>query len=134
MLRRKFLRNAGVIALLSGIPIINLNGNNQMKKSSFKHVVYFWLNEPENQSHKKLLIQNLKEFIENMDNILDSFIGVPADTYREVVENTYQVSLNLTFADKEQHDIYQEHDLHKKFIDKSVHLWKKVLVYDSVSV
>ena len=68
------------------------------------------------------------------DFVVDSFIGTPADTNREVVDNTYQFSLNLGFENKAQHDVYQEHTYHKQFIDKSVHLWKRVLVYDSESI
>lgn len=104
-----------------------------MKKVTFRHVVFFWLNHPEDQEERKLFLKNLREFISLMD-IPDAHIGVPAETYREVVENSYQYALNLGFENKAAHDAYQEHDLHKQFIGKSAHLWNRVLVYDSVTV
>jgi hypothetical protein len=134
MQRRSFIKTAGLITGLISLPFMKANAQIPTAKIKFRHVVYFWLNEPENPVQKKLFLNNLKEFIGSMDNILDSYIGVPADTNRDVVDNTYQYSLNLGFENKAQHDIYQDHPLHKLFIEKSVHLWKKVLVYDSVPV
>lgn len=133
MLRRNFIKSAGLATGLISLPFLNVKANPPMKKIKFRHVVYFWLNEPEDAAQKKQFLNNLVEFIDKMekDYILDSFIGVPAATYREVVDNTYQYCLNLGFENKAQHDVYQEHPIHKQFIDKSVHLWKKVLVYDS---
>jgi hypothetical protein len=131
MQRRSFIKSAGILTGLSTIPLLNAEAQNNMKKIKFRHVVYFWLNNPEDASQKKQFLANLKEFISNMDNIQDAFIGVPADTNRDVVDNTYQYCLNLGFENKAQQDIYQDHILHKQFIDKSVHLWKRVIVYDS---
>ena len=105
-----------------------------MKKVNFRHVVYFWLVNPEDAAQKAQFLKNLKEFIEGMDSISDAFIGEPTGTPREVVDNSYQYNLNLGFASKTDQDIYQEHEIHKNFISKTAHLWKKVLVYDSVEV
>lgn len=122
------------MAGLISIPFTSLKAQNQMKKVNFRHVVYFWLNNPEDTSERKLFLNNLKEFINSMNNIQDAFIGAPANTKRDVVDNSYQYSLNLGFENKAEQDIYQDHPLHKKFIEKSAHLWNRVLVYDSVEV
>jgi hypothetical protein len=136
MQRRSFIRIAGLIAALVSFSFFKVKSQYTMKKINFRHVVYFWLNEPENSSQKKQFLNNLKEFIGKMENdyIIDAYIGVPAETNRDVVDNTYQYCLNLGFANKAQHDVYQDHDFHRQFIDKSVHLWKRVLVYDSESI
>ncbi len=132
MLRRSFIKYAGFITALAGVPFLIIKAQQPMKKINFRHVVYFWLNDPENASQKRQFLANLNEFIENMDIIPDSHIGIPAETPRDVVDNSYQFCLNLGFENKAQHDIYQDHPMHKKFIEKSAHLWKRVLVYDSV--
>jgi hypothetical protein len=134
MQRRSFIKSASLFAGLLTFPLMKAKAQSPSKKVNFRHVVYFWLNEPEDPSQKKIFLENLKYFIGNMDNILDSHIGVPADTHREVIDNTYQYCLNLGFENKTEQEIYQEHPLHKQFIEKSVHLWKRVLVYDSVAV
>jgi hypothetical protein len=132
MQRRSFIKSTGIFAALISTPFFNLKAQNQMKKINFRHVVYFWLNDPENISQKKQFLTNITEFIENMENIQDAFIGIPAETPREVVDNSYQFSLILGFKNKTEQDTYQEHPLHKQFIDKTAHLWKRVVVYDSI--
>jgi len=134
MQRRNFIKTAGLLTGLLTLPFMKSSAQSPSEKIKFRHVVYFWLNEPDNIEKNRLFLKNLKEFIEGMDNIIDPYIGSPADTNRDVVDNTYQYCLNLGFANKAQHDIYQDHHLHKLFIEKSVHLWKRVVVYDSVPV
>lgn len=134
MERKTFLTTIGVFAGILAIPFIKTKAQEKMKKVNFRHVVYFWLNKPEDPAQRKQFLNNLKEFISAMDNIQDSFIGAPANTNRDVVDNSYQYSLNLGFENKAEQDIYQDHPLHKKFIEKSAHLWNRVLVYDSVEV
>jgi len=52
-------------------------------------------------------------------------------SHRNVVDQSYQVALNLVFEDKEEQDSYQEHPLHVEFVEK---VFKpncaRVLVYD----
>jgi hypothetical protein len=61
-------------------------------------------------------------------------IGIPADTDRPVIDNTYHYSFLVGFTDKSGHDIYQKHEIHLEFIEKYEHLWERVLVYDSVNI
>ncbi|WP_247237032.1 Dabb family protein [Telluribacter sp. SYSU D00476] len=98
----------------------------------FVHTVYFWLKEKGNeQAHQDLLagIQTL----ESIDAIHASYIGVPAETRRPVIDHTYDFSITFVFTDKAAHDIYQEHPTHLKFVDNCKHLWERVQVYDAVN-
>ncbi|MCB9013940.1 MAG: Dabb family protein [Bacteroidales bacterium] len=131
MQRRFFVKSFGLLVAIGSFPFLKLKAVDTDKKITFRHVVYFWLNEPEDSTQRKQFLKNLKEFINGMDNIEDVFIGTAASTKREVVENSYQFSLNLGFKNRQEHDIYQDHPLHKLFIEKSAHMWKRVLVYDS---
>ena len=63
-----------------------------------------------------------------------SHIGIPAQTPRDVVDNSYGYSLVCVFKNKEDQDIYQAHVAHKKFIKDTSMLWEKVVVYDSLTV
>ena len=58
-------------------------------------------------------------------------IGTPAQTNRPVIDNSYTYSLIVTFPSKEEHDEYQQEEVHQVFIEEAKELWKKVLVYDS---
>ena len=50
---------------------------------------------------------------------------------RPVVEQSYQVALNITFPSKQAEQAYQTHPQHLEFVEKYVKpLVKKVVVYD----
>lgn len=106
-------------------------GNDKELEGGFFHMVYFWLINDSPEVEKQFL-KELKDFVGQVEEILKVHIGPPADTDRDVIDNTYSFSLVVTFDSKKEHDIYQEHAAHKKFIENASSLWKKVLVYDSV--
>ena len=98
---------------------------------AFVHHVFFWLKDGGNPQVQRQFEAGLQELV-TIENIASYKLGKPANTPRNVVDNSYDYSLLLIFADKEQQDIYQEHPAHKKFIDENEELWQRVQVYDSV--
>ena len=101
---------------------------------NFIHVVYFWLNNPESAQDRQRFETSLKKLLKNSEYTQTNFIGVPADTPRGVVDNSYTYSLILSFPSKEIQDKYQGEPAHLTFIEESSGLWKKVQVYDSVGI
>ncbi|MCM8567756.1 Dabb family protein [Gramella jeungdoensis] len=101
---------------------------------NFSHVVYFWLKNPDSTKDRKAFEASLKKFLRNSKYAQTNFIGIPAQTPREVVDNSYTYSLILSFPSKEIQDKYQEEEAHLAFIEEASPLWKKVLVYDSVGI
>ena len=96
------------------------------------HHVLFWLNEPENKEHLKQILEGLNKLIK-VETIKMSHIGFPASTEdRDVVDHSYSVSYMAFFDSKDDQDIYQKHPIHLNFVDECSHLWKKVVVYDSM--
>jgi hypothetical protein len=67
-----------------------------------------------------------------MNIIRDFHIGIPADTHRNVVDRSYDVSWLAVFATAEDQDTYQTHETHLQFVKTCSHLWEKVTVYDSI--
>ena len=104
------------------------------KHGNFVHVVFFWLKNPDSKKDRKKFENNLNTFIKGVDYIRSTHIGTPAGTARSVVDNSYTYSLIVSFDNKKDHDAYQEHGLHKKFIDDTAVLWDRVQVYDSILV
>jgi len=52
-------------------------------------------------------------------------------SHRPVVDQTYQVALNIVFPDKKTQDDYQAHPLHVEFVEKVFKpKCRKVVVYD----
>ena len=140
MKRRNFFlkTSAGLLTAL-GLPNMLKAGTFRSDKplkidGNFIHVVYFWLKDPEDKYKNEQFLESQKDYLGKVEVIIDSFIGSPANTPRDVVDNSYTYSLILTFKNKEDQDVYQEHAAHQKFIEDSQHLWTKVQVYDSVPV
>lgn len=101
---------------------------------NFTHVVYFWLENPDNNEDRQAFEKSLKKFLNNSQYAKTKFIGVPANTPRDVVDNSFTYSLILSFPSKEIQDLYQQEPAHLLFIKESEHLWKRVQVYDSVGI
>ena len=100
----------------------------------FLHNVYFWLKNPDSQEDRAAFERSLKKFIHSSKYAKTLFIGKPAETPRDVVDNSWTYSLALTFPSKEIQDKYQTEDVHLTFIKESKDLWERVQVYDSVGV
>lgn len=97
----------------------------------FVHHVFFYLNHSDAAN-----IQSLIEGLERLSKapiIKQSHIGIPAGTNRDVVERSYNVSWLVFFNNAAEQDSYQTDPIHLQFVKECSHLWKKVVVYDSVN-
>ena len=95
------------------------------------HHVFFWMPpDATDADHAQLLagIQSLS----TIEHILQSHIGVPADTDRPVIERSYAFSWLVLFDSLADEAAYQTHPTHLNFVKKCAHLWNRVVVYDSV--
>ena len=82
----------------------------------FVHAVYFWLKV---------------ESLRGCESVREMFIGVPAATSRPVIDRSYTFALVVMFDDLVGHDAYQEHPIHKAFVDTFGGYWTKLQIYDS---
>ncbi|GAA3586032.1 Dabb family protein [Snuella lapsa] len=101
---------------------------------NFRHTVFFWLKNPEDQSDRNAFEASLKKFIDSSIFVKAKHLGIPANTPRDVVDNSYTYCLVVDFLTKEDHDKYQAEPAHKLFIEESSNLWEKVQVYDSKNI
>ena len=98
------------------------------------HHVFFWLKNPSSKEDLTQLIEGLKTLSE-IETVRAIHIGVPASTeQRPVIDNSYSVSELLFFDDLTGQKTYQDHPIHKKFVEDCAHLWEKVIVYDTITV
>lgn len=132
--RRSFLKKALAGITFAGLLPLSKTANAGEVKitGALMHHVFFWLKEPENTQHKKQLVDALNQLLK-VKTIKMSHIGYPAGTEnRDVVDHSYSVSYMVLFDDQAGQDAYQIDPLHLKFVEENQHLWKKVVVYDSV--
>ncbi|HEY5407912.1 MAG TPA: Dabb family protein [Ginsengibacter sp.] len=102
-------------------------------KNGFIHHVYFWLKNPESVNDLNQLIEGLNK-LSAVTTIKNFHIGKPASTNRDVIDSSYSVSWLLLFDNKEDQDSYQTDPIHLKFVEECLHLWSKVVVYDTVAI
>ena len=131
--RRQFVSDAAKAIAVTGITSIANNEPDMSKKKSFVHHVYFWLKNPASNEDKQQLLQALRK-LAKVKTIQMAHIGEPADTNREVIDRSYQVSWLLFFKNKADQDSYQVDPIHLKFVEECEHLWRKVIVYDTVNI
>lgn len=97
------------------------------------HQVFFWLKNPDSEDDLQTLLAGLHS-LTAINVIRGVHIGVPASTEkRDVIESSYQASELLFFDSVEDQNAYQTHPLHEKFIAEHQHLWRKVVVFDSIT-
>ena len=93
------------------------------------HNVYFWLNE--GLADEALFdFEAGLELLSTDPSVRSCHYGKPADTHRDVVENSYSYGLVLVFDDRAAHDRYQEGAAHMRFLEMNMEKWNKVIVYD----
>jgi muramoyltetrapeptide carboxypeptidase LdcA involved in peptidoglycan recycling len=98
------------------------------------HHVFFWLKNPDSKDDLNKLLAGLQT-LAKIESVRGIHIGVPASTEkRPVVDATYSASEILFFDDVAGQNVYQEHPIHKEFVDKCSHLWERVVVYDAMAV
>ncbi len=133
--RRHFLASAGALASLSVLPASSHAAPSQaISLPPVLHMVYFWLKNPDSQQDREKLIAGLNSLRE-IPQIKALHVGVPASTLvRDVIDNSFDVSELMLFDSVEDQDAYQLHPLHQKFVEECSHLWRKVIVRDSISV
>ena len=67
----------------------------------FSHVVIFWT-DPNNPKAADELIAGANKFLKPIPGVLHFHVGKMAASHRPVVDQTYQVALNLVFPGQEE--------------------------------
>jgi Stress responsive A/B Barrel Domain len=97
------------------------------------HHVFFWLRNPASKEDLAALLKGLAT-LRQIETVRGAHFGVPASTEkRDVVDNSWSASEILFFDDTAGQKTYQDHPIHKKFVEDCSHLWERVVVYDAMS-
>ena len=127
--RRTFIAAAATAAAVSNAgaaPVSNY--------PKLVHHVFFWLKNPDSREDLAKLLEGLRTLAQ-IETVRGTHFGVPASTEkRDVVDNSYSASEILFFDDTAGQKAYQDHPIHKKFVEDCSHLWEKVVVYDALGI
>ena len=133
--RRNFIAKAGIAAFtLTTLSAFKNKITKANKKDNvFIHHVFFWLANADSVTDRAKLIEGLSKLTE-VKTIKHFHIGKPANTNRDVIDSSYSISWLLNFANDADQESYQTDPIHLSFVEQYKHLWKKVVVYDSVAI
>jgi len=96
----------------------------------FSHVVIFWT-DPAQPVAVAELMAGAEKYLRPIPGALQFHAGRMAGSHRPVVDQSYQVALNLVFPNKQAQDDYQVHPQHVEFVEKVFkRVCKKVVIYD----
>ena len=99
-------------------------------RAMFSHIVVFWT-DPANPNAADELLAGANKLLKNIPGVLQFHAGKMTPSHRPVVEQSYQVALNLIFPNHKAQDDYQVHPRHVEYVEKYVkRLAKKIVVYD----
>lgn len=97
---------------------------------SFSHVVIFWT-DPAKPEAADAVIAGANKFLKGIPGVKHFHVGKMVGSHRPVVDQTYQVALNIIFPSKKAQDDYQVHPQHLEFVEKVFKpRAKKVVIYD----
>jgi hypothetical protein len=96
----------------------------------FSHIVIFWT-DPAKPHAADEVVAGANKFLKNIPGVLAFHVGKMVPSHRPAVEQTYQVALNIAFADKHAEHLYQSHPQHLAFVEQCTQRFvKKVVIYD----
>jgi hypothetical protein len=84
----------------------------------FSHIVIFWT-DPSKPAAADELIAGASKYLKAIPGVLGFHVGRMVPSQRPVVDQSYQVALNIQFADRKTQDDYQTHPLHLEFLEKA---------------
>lgn len=96
----------------------------------FSHVVIFWT-RPGIPDAADQLLAGIERYLRPIPGALSFHAGRMVPSHRPVVDQSYQVGLNIVFPDKAAQDAYQVHPLHVEFVETVFkRVCERVVVYD----
>ena len=101
-------------------------------KHAFVHVVYFWLKSDLTGAQVAEFETGLRKMLEDSEHASTGHVGKPAGTPREVVDNSYDFCLIVTFDDASSHEAYQVEPAHDRFREINEQFTDRVQIYDSL--
>jgi hypothetical protein len=96
----------------------------------FSHIVVF-CTDPAQPNAADELLAAANALLKDIPGVLQFHAGKMMSSHRPVVDQSYQVAMNMVFASKQAEHEYQSHPQHVEFVEKHVRrLVKKVVIYD----
>ncbi len=97
------------------------------------HIVLVWLKLPGNPTHRSHLIK-VSESFAAIPGVKSVAVGEPLLSDREIVDDSFDIAIDLTFEDKHALQSYLNHPDHLRAVEVSLKpLADRIVVYDFVT-
>ena len=94
------------------------------------HVVIFFT-KPELPTAADELIAGCATYLQDIPGVVHYHVGRMVPSHRPVVDQSYQVALNLVFPDKAAEEAYQIHPRHVEFVENVFkRVCERAVIYD----
>lgn len=94
------------------------------------HVVLVWLKEPGNAEHRQRIIEGSKK-LEGIPGIRELRVGQAIPSERDVVDDSFDIGLYMTFPSEKAMQAYLTHIEHVEIVkNEFMPLMERYLVYD----
>ena len=121
---------AGKFSLARVEAVRRIHRNDKPFLAMFSHIVIFWT-DPAQPNAVAELMAGAEKYLKPIPGVLQFHVGRMAGSHRPVVDQTYQVALNVVFPNQQAQDDYQVHAQHVEFVEKVFkRVCQKVVVYD----
>lgn len=96
------------------------------------HTVFFWFEPAVRDAVKRRVVDFYLERTQEIDGVEQVFIGEPAGTPRDVVDNSYDLTTSQLFRDRAAADAWQTHPVHDELRELLLAGLTRAQVYDAV--
>lgn len=95
------------------------------------HVVIFWIKADSPPDAAEVVLAGCYQYLKDLPGVVNFHAGRMVPSHRPVVDQSYQVGLNVVFTDKAAEEAYQVHPSHLEFIAKVFKpLCEKAVIFD----
>ena len=124
--------NPGIVHWLSlSLLLLTLTGCSSISRATgIKHLVLCWLKQPDHVEDINRVIETSKE-LSAIPGIIDIAAGTAIASDREIVDDTFDVGLVMTFENVDTMKSYLSHEDHIRRVNLVFRpLCQRILVYD----
>jgi hypothetical protein len=95
------------------------------------HVVIFFLKADAPAGAADELLAGCHQYLKDLPGVVNFHAGKMVPSDRPIVDQSYQVGLNVVFTDKAAEEAYQVHPTHIEFVEKVFKvLCARAVIYD----
>lgn len=95
------------------------------------HVVIFFVKPDAPAGAADELLAGCHQYLKDLPGVVNFHAGKMVPSHRPVVDQSYQVGLNVIFTDKAAEEAYQVHPTHLEFVEKVFKpLCERAVIYD----